>query len=171
MKLKPKIKLTFAASLTVMILVSCYFIPKIDRIACPWLIKRFIDPDARFLFVAPSEVIDVAEKFNAIAFDIEEVHFTHRGDHCTFDTMVDEFNLSSPALLHLATIIRGADTNRHVLSDQSAGLLAASLGYSRMYRDDLQQLDASLSLYDAFYRWCRDATNESHDWPTNSGGK
>ena len=145
--------------------------PKIDRIACPWLIKRFVDPNARFLFVSPSEVLDVAEKFDAIPFDVEDIHFSHRGDACTFDTMIEEFGLCTPELLHLATIVRGADTNRHDLSAQSAGLLAASLGFSRMYRDDLQQLDASLPLYDAFYRWCRDATNENHDWPTNSGGK
>jgi len=145
--------------------------PKIDRIACPWLIRRFIDPDARFLFVAPSEVEAVAEKFHALAFDMENVFYTHRGDNCTFDTMIEEFNLATTPLLQLATIVRGADTNRHELAPQSAGLLAASLGYSRMHRDDLEQLEACLSLYDAFYRWCRDATDEQHDWPLSTSGR
>jgi len=139
--------------------------PKIDRIACPWLIRRFIDPTAQFLFVAPSQVQNVAEKFNAIPFDIEDVFYSHRGDTCTFDTMLAAFGLDTPALQHLATIIRGADTNRHDLAPESAGLLAASLGLSRMFRDDLQQLEAGMALYDAFYRWARDATGEGHDWP------
>ncbi len=142
--------------------------PKIDRIACPWLIRRFIDPNALFLYVEPAEVTAVAEKFNAAAFDVEGVFYTHRGDGCSFDTMLDEFELDIPALRHLATIIRGADTGLHELAPESAGLLAASLGLSRMYRDDLAQLDASMSLYDAFYRWCRDATNEKHDWPMHT---
>lgn len=139
--------------------------PKIDRLACPWLIRRFIDPTALFLFVAPAEVLDVAEKFSAIPFDIEGVEWSHRGDECTFDTMIEEFNLHTVALDRLAVIVRGADTNRHDLAPESAGLLAASLGLSRMYRDDLEQLDAAMGLYDAFYRWSRDAVDESHDWP------
>ena len=140
--------------------------PKIDRIACPWLIRRFIDPNAQFLFVAPSEVLNVADKFNATPFDIEDVFWSHRDDLCTFDIMIEEFALQTPALSRLATIVRGADTNRHDLAPESAGLLAASLGLSRMYRDDLAQLDAGMMLYDAFYRWSRDATNEGHDWPS-----
>ena len=139
--------------------------PKIDRIACPWLIRRFIDPRAQFLFVAASAVLPVAEKFNAIPFDLEDVFWSHRGEQCTFDTMIEEFALNIPALQHLATIVRGADTNRHDLAPEAAGLLAASLGLSRMYRDDLAQLDASMVLYDAMYRWARDATSEQHDWP------
>lgn len=142
--------------------------PKIDRIACPWLIRRFIDPCAQFLFVSPSQVTDVAEKFNATPFDVENVFWSHRQDHCTFDTMIAEFGLQIPALDRLATIVRGADTNRHDLAPESAGLLAASLGLSRMYRDDLSQLEAGLSLYDAFYRWSRDAVDETHDWPINN---
>ncbi len=138
--------------------------PKIDRIACPWLIRRFIDPKAQFLFVSPAEVLDVAEKFNATPFDVKDVLWSHRGDNCTFDTMLDEFVLEIPALRHLANIVRGADTNNHKLAPESAGLLAASLGLSRMYRDDLAQLEAGMGLYDAFYRWARDATQESHDW-------
>jgi len=143
--------------------------PKIDRIACPWLIRRFVDPKAQFLFVAPSEVMAVAEKFNATPFDVEDVYWSHRGDNCTFDTMIEEFALETEALKRLATIVRGADTDKLDLCPQSAGLLAASLGFSRMYRDDLTQLEASMSLYDAFYRWSRDAVKETHDWPVNTG--
>ena len=140
--------------------------PKVDRIACPWLIRRFIDPTAAFLFVAPAEVAPVAERFNATPFDIDGVFWSHRAETCTFDTMIAEFGLKSDPLLRLATIVRGADTAKLDLAPQAAGLLAASLGYSRMYRDDLAQLDAALALYDAFYRWCRDASEETHNWPS-----
>jgi rhodanese-related sulfurtransferase len=140
--------------------------PKVDRIACPWLIRRFVDPEAVFLFVAPSEVLPVAERFGATPFDIDDVFWSHRGPACTFDTMIEELGLTSGPLLQLATIVRGADTARLDLAPQAAGLLAASLGYSRMFRDDLAQLDAALGLYDAFYRWCRDATAETHNWPS-----
>jgi len=139
--------------------------PKIDRIACPWLIRRFIDPQAQFLFVAAPTVLMVAEKFNATPFDMEDIFWSHRGDQCTFDTMIEEFSLDIPALKHLAIIVRGSDTDQHDLAPEVAGLLAASLGLSRMYRDDLAQLDASMVLYDAMYRWARDATSEQHDWP------
>jgi rhodanese-related sulfurtransferase len=139
--------------------------PKIDRIACPWLIRRFIDPKAVFLFVAPPEVEAVADRFGATPFDIEGVFWSHRGDKCTFDVMVEEFGLKTEALSRLATIVRGADTDRLDIAPQAAGLLAASLGLSRMYRDDLVQLDASMGLYDAFYRWSRDAVGETHNWP------
>lgn len=141
--------------------------PKIDRIACPWLIRRFVDPAARFLFVSPAEVQGVADRYGATPFDMPEGAWTHRGDRCTFDIMVEEFGLATDALLRLATIVRGADTDRHDLAPEAAGLVAASLGLSRMYRDDLQQLDAGMGLYDAFYRWARDATEETHDWPAN----
>lgn len=143
--------------------------PKIDRIACPWLIRRFVDRDARFLFVAPSEVEAVAERFGATAFDIDGVFWSHRGDRCTFDTMLAEFALATDALLRLAVVVRGADTNRHDLAPQAAGLLACSVGLSRMYRDDLLQLEAGMAVYDAFYRWARDGYNEGHDWPSNRG--
>jgi rhodanese-related sulfurtransferase len=141
--------------------------PKIDRIACPWLIRRFVDPDAVFLFVAPPEVNAVAERFEATPFDIENVFWSHRGELCTFDVMVHEFGLSTPPLERLATMVRAADTARLDLSPEAPGLLAASLGLSRIYDDDLEQLDAGLLLYDAFYRWCRDAAKETHNWPTN----
>jgi len=140
--------------------------PWVDRLACAWLIRRFIDPAAVFLFVAPSEVAAVAERFGATPFDIEGVFWSHRDELCTFDVMLDEFALHGPALDRLALIIRGADTARPDLAPEAAGLLAASLGLSRMHRDDLAQLDAGLALYDAFYRWARDATDETHNWPT-----
>lgn len=138
--------------------------PKIDRIACPWLIRRFVDPEARFLYVAPLEVAAVAERFDAIPFDIPGVNFSHRGEMCSFDTMISVFGLSTPALERLAMVVRGADTDRHDLAPQAAGLLALSVGLSRMHRDDLAQLDAGLGLYDALYRWARDGFEESHDW-------
>jgi len=147
--------------------------PKVDRIACPWLIRRFVDPFALFLFVPPSEVEKVAKDFDGAAFDIEGagVFWSHRGDLCTFDVMVEEFGLHSEALDHLALIVRAADTARLDLAPQAAGLLAASLGLSRMHKDDLVQLDASFSLYDAFYRWARDAVGETHNWPTPAGAR
>lgn len=140
--------------------------PKIDRIACPWLIRRFIDPNAVFLFVAASEVVAVAERFSATAFDIDGVFWSHRGERCTFDTMLEAFDLRTDALCHLADIVRGADTARLDLTPQSSGLLAISLGYSRMFRDDLEQLAAAMTVYDGLYRWCRDATEETHHWPS-----
>lgn len=144
--------------------------PKIDRIACPWLIRRFVDPRAIFLYVAPAEVVGVAELFGAMPYDIEEVFWSHRGELCTFDTMLAEFGLAVPALDRLASIVRGADTARLDLAPEAAGLLAASLGLSRMYVDDLEQLEAGMALYDAIYRWARDATGETHNWPTNRPG-
>ena len=140
--------------------------PKIDRIACPWLITRFVDRDAQFLFVAPAEVLGVAERFDATPFDVDGVFWSHRGEKCSFDIMVEEFGLETPALLRLAKIVRGADTDRHDLAPQAAGLLAVSLGLSRMYRDDLAQLNAGMTVYDALYRWARDAHDEGHNWPT-----
>jgi rhodanese-related sulfurtransferase len=142
--------------------------PKVDRIACPWLIRRFIDPSAVFLYVTPPEVAEVADRFRATPFDIEGIFWSHRGELCTFDVMVEEFGLHCEALDRLAAIIRGADTARLDLAPQAAGLLAASLGLSRMHKDDLVQLEQSLSLYDAFYRWSRDAVGEEHNWPIPS---
>lgn len=142
--------------------------PKIDRIACPWLIRRFVDRRARFLFVPPLDVLDVAERFGATPFDVEDVRFSHRGAFCSFDTMIAEFGLAHAPLDRLAAIVRGADTNRHDLAPEAAGLLAVSLGLSRMHRDDLAQLDAGMIIYDALYRWARDATDEGHDWPSAS---
>ena len=143
--------------------------PKIDRIACPWLIRRFVDPSAEVLFVAPSEVLAVAERFNAVPFDIEGVNLSHHGALCSFDAMLLHFGLVDPALDRLAQVIRAADTNRHADVPQAAGLLALSVGLSRMYRDDMAQLDAAMPLYDALYRWARDGFEEGHDWPTGQG--
>jgi rhodanese-related sulfurtransferase len=143
--------------------------PKIDRIACPWLIRRFVDPAAVFLFVAPTEVDAVAERFGATPFDVEGVFWSHRGELCTFDVMVSEFGLASEPLSRLAMIIRGADTDRPGLAPEAAGLLAISLGLSRMFADDLEQLEAGILLYDALYRWSRDATEETHNWPATGG--
>ena len=145
--------------------------PKVDRIACPWLIRRFVDPDAVFLFVSPPEVPAVAERFGAAPFDIEGegVAWSHCGELCTFDVMVEDLGLAGfDALTRLAVIVRGADTARPELAPQAAGLLAASLGLSRMYSEDLDQLEAGMILYDAFYRWCRDAVEETHDWVSHT---
>jgi len=139
--------------------------PKVDRIACPWLIRRFVDSEAVFLFVAQSEVREVAERYGGAPFDIDDTFWSHRGELCTFDVMLAEFGLNGGALAQLAVIVRGADTGRPDLAPQCAGLLAASLGLSRMYRDDLAQLEAGMLVYDAFYRWQRDAAEETHDWP------
>lgn len=142
--------------------------PKIDRIACPWLIKRFVDPAATIMFVAPADVIEVADRFDATPFDVEDVCWSHRGEQCTFDVMVEAFKLTTEPMLRVADIVRGADTNRHDLAPEAAGLLAVSLGLSRMYRDDLAQLEAGMTIYDALYRWARDASDEVHDWQAAS---
>jgi len=139
--------------------------PKVDRIACPWLIRRFVDRDAVLLFVNPTEIAGVAERFNAAPYDVEGVFWSHRGERCSFDTFIAELGLVSPALDRLALIVRGADTARQDLAPEAAGLLAASFGYSRMYKDDLEQLEHAMELYDALYRWARDAMEETHNWP------
>lgn len=144
--------------------------PKIDRIACPWLIRRFVDPDALVLYVDPIEVDGVAEKFNATPFDVDGVFFSHRGDHCSFDTMLEELGLKTETLSALSDIVRGADTARHDLAPEAAGLLAVSLGLSHMFADDLEQLEAGLTLYDALYRWARDGRGETHTWTGASAG-
>ena len=142
--------------------------PKIDRIACPWLIRRFVDPNASFLFVPPSAVEGVADRFGATPFDIKGTKWSHVGDNCTFDMMVQSFGLAHPALDALALIVRAADTDRHDLAPQASGLLAMSVGLSRMYRDDTAQLDAGMLIYDALYRWARDGQSEGHDWPSGT---
>lgn len=144
--------------------------PKVDRIACPWLIRRFIDPFAGFLFVPASEVLGVAQTLGATPFDIaaDGVRFTHRGELCSFDALLADFGLDRIApLAHLATIVRGADTGRPELAPEAAGLLAISLGLSRSYADDLAQLEAGMGVYDALYRWYRDAVDEAHDWTSH----
>ena len=143
--------------------------PKVDRIACPWLIRRFVDPEAAILFAAPNDVVAAGERLDAAPFDVEGVFWSHRGELCTFDTMVEELGLAGwPGLDRLAVIVRGADTARPEIAPQAAGLLAASLGLSRMYADDHAQLQAGMLIYDAFYRWCRDAVDETHDWVSHT---
>jgi rhodanese-related sulfurtransferase len=139
--------------------------PKIDRIACPWLIRRFVDPFAVVHFVAPEFVKVVSDETGWIPFDVEGVHYSHRGDECTFDTMIHEFGISDPAIARLARIVRGADTARLDLEPQAAGLLAISLGLSSIQPDDRRQLERGMSIYDALYGWCRFAAGEMHNWP------
>lgn len=136
--------------------------PKVDRIACGWLIRRFIHPAAEILFVPHRQVIDVASRFDAIPFDVADVVLTHRGAHCTFDAIIADYGLSHPALDRLAKVVRAADTDQHATSPQAAGLLAVSVGLSRMWRDDVAQLDAAMPIYDALYRWARDGFSETH---------
>jgi rhodanese-related sulfurtransferase len=139
--------------------------PKIDRIACPWLIRRFIDPLASFHYVPSDQVLAEASTRNAIPFDIPGVTFSHRGETCTFDSMIEEFGLSDHALHRLARIVRGADTSRLDLTAQSSGLYAISLGLGDLIDDDHALLETGLSLYDGLYRWQRDLTKETHAWP------
>jgi hypothetical protein len=142
--------------------------PKIDRIACPWLIRRFVDNRSAFLFIESDQVDDVASRFDAVAFDMPEGFWTHRGTGCTFDTMIQEFGLDIEPLQRMAEIIRAADTGRLEDNKQAAGLVAISLGLSRQFSDDLEQLEAGMVVYDALFRWCRDATEETHSWPVNT---
>ncbi len=142
--------------------------PKIDRVACPWLIRRFIDPHAIFHFVVAEWVLDVAEEIQAIPYDIDGVLYSHRGEDCSFDTLIAEFGLSHPPLDHLARIVRGADTARLDLEPEAAGLLAVSLGLSATEDDDLAQLEKGMILYDALYGWCRHARQETHNWPVKA---
>lgn len=140
--------------------------PKVDRIACPWLIRRFVDPDARVLFVPPAEVLAVARREQAEPFDVVDdgVLWRHRGTQCTFDIMVEAFGLADHRpLAQLAAIVRGADTDRLDIAPEAAGLLAISLGLSRSHGDDHEQLEAGMAIYDALYRWARDAQTERHD--------
>lgn len=138
--------------------------PKIDRVACPWLIARFIDASAEFLFVAPNDVSRVAVESGAIPFDVEGVELSHVGPLCSFDAFLDKYDLRDPALADLARIVRGADTDRLDLAPQCSGLLAVSLGLSRLFADDHEQLRHGFIVYDALYAWLREARNEKHDW-------
>jgi hypothetical protein len=142
--------------------------PKIDRIACPWLVARFIDPGAEFLYVPAEEVLAVAERTGAIPYDIPGVELSHEGELCSFDAFLQRYELSEPALHHLAVIVRGADTSRLDLAPQSAGLFAISLGLSAVFADDHELLQAGLVMYDALYAWCRSLQAETHNWPPGS---
>lgn len=138
--------------------------PKIDRIACPWLIRRFIDPAAVVLYVPTGAVFEVAEREGAVAFDIPGAPFSHVGDKCSFDAFLDRFALDDPGLTALAPIVRGADTDRHDLAPESAGLHALSLGLSATFSDDQVLLAQGLIVYDALYTWATKARGERHDW-------
>jgi hypothetical protein len=138
--------------------------PKIDRVACPWLITRFIDSQAEFLFVAPETVTAVARETGAVPYDVEGVELSHDGPLCSFDAFLARYQLSDPHLHQMATIVRGADTDRLDLAPQSAGLLAISLGLSRNYPDDHEMLRQGFVLYDALYAWSRFVRGERHTW-------
>lgn len=139
--------------------------PKIDRIACPWLILRFIDPKAEFLYVPAPEVLRVAAQTGATPYDIPGVEMSHVGDLCSFDAFIGKYRLDAPALQDLAAIVRGADTSCLDLTPQSAGLYAISLGLSRNFSDDHEMLRHGLVMYDALYAWCREGRGETHAWP------
>jgi len=143
--------------------------PKIDRIACPWLIARFIDKQAEFLYVPADQVLAVAEQAGAIPYDIVGVELTHVGELCSFDTFLNKYRLDDPALRQLAVIVRGADTARLDLAPQCAGLMALSLGLSHNFRDDHEMLRQGMVMYDALYAWCQSCQNEQHGWPPASG--
>jgi rhodanese-related sulfurtransferase len=138
--------------------------PKIDRIACPWLVKRFVDPTAEFLYVPPKEVLTTARAREAVPYDVPDVDFSHQGERCSFDAFLRHYRLRDPALDELATIVRGADTGRPELAPQSAGLLAISLGLSRNFAADHALLEQGMVIYDALYRWCKEGKDESHTW-------
>lgn len=141
--------------------------PVIDRIACPWLIRRFVEPDAEFLFVAADQVGGVADRFGATPFDVEGVLFSHRGETCTFDTMLEEFGLANiAALARMAEVIRAADTGKPDTTPQAAGLLAISFGMARSCADNLTQMEAGLRVYDHLYQWALHGAGFSHNWPT-----
>jgi len=141
--------------------------PKIDRIACPWLVRRFVDPQAEFLYVPQGDVKRIAKEREAIPYDIPEVAFSHVGELCSFDAFLGFYRLRDPALNDLARIVRGADTGEHGLTPQSPGLLAVSLGLSLLYQNDLEMLERGMIVYDALYAWCKRGKEETHTWNPN----
>jgi hypothetical protein len=143
--------------------------PKIDRIACPWLIARFIDPDAEFLYVPAPQVLKVAQETGATPYDVPGVEMSHVGESCSFDAFLTKYRLDEPALQQLAVIVRGADTSRLALTPQSAGLYAISLGLSHCFADDHEMLRHGMMMYDALYAWCRSCQAETHNWPPRVG--
>jgi rhodanese-related sulfurtransferase len=144
--------------------------PKIDRIACPWLVARFVDPDAEFLYVPTARVLEAADANDAIPYDIPNVHFSHVGEHCSFDAFLDHYRLLDPALRQLALIVRGADTARLELAQQAPGLAAISLGLSRNFPDDHEMLQHGMVMYDALYTWCKEGKAEIHTWNPQAYG-
>jgi Uncharacterized conserved protein len=139
--------------------------PKTDRIACPWLVTRFIDNEPEFLYVPAGEVFEVARQTGAIPYDIPGAELSHVGERCSFDGFLQEYALTDPALFYPAAIVRGADTSRIDLTPQSAGLYAISLGLSHNFTDDHAMLQHGLVIYDALYAWCKCAQTETHAWP------
>jgi hypothetical protein len=127
----------------------------VDRIACPWLIKTFVDPEAEFLYAPPDQVLAVAEREGATPYDIQNVELGHHGDECSFDAIIKKYNLTDPALQQLALIVRGADTNARDLTPESAGLYAVAGGFRMIYQDDQEQLQAEWDVYDALYAFCK----------------
>ena len=139
--------------------------PKIDRIACPWLVRRFVDPQAEFLYVPPKDVKRIGTERQAVPYDIPDVHFSHDGERCSFDAFLRHYRLEGdPALRELALIVRGADTNRLELAPQAAGLVALSLGLSILHEDDHEMLERGMVMYDALYAWCKTGKEEIHTW-------
>jgi hypothetical protein len=138
--------------------------PKIDRIACPWLIKRFVDKDAEFHYVPTNQVLETAKELGAIPFDIPNVEYSHVKDLCTFDAIVKKHQLNDPALLQMAVIVRGADTARFDLAPQAAGLWAISAGLSHNIGDDQEMLRVGMRIYDALYSWAKHVQDERHTW-------
>jgi hypothetical protein len=128
--------------------------PKIDRIACPWLISRFIDREAEFLYVPRDRVLAVAEETGATPYDVPNVEFSHVGEKCSFDAFVEKYDIQDPAVRQIALIVRGADTSRLDLTPQSHGLYAISLGLSALFEDDHEMLRHGMVVYDALYAWC-----------------
>lgn len=139
--------------------------PKIDRIACPWLVARFVDPGAEFLFVPAARVRAVVQETGAIPYDVPDVELSHVGELCSFDAFLKKYRLDDPALHDLAVIVRGADTGRPDLAPESPGLLALSLGLSALYVDDHEMLRHGMTMYDAFYAWAKRARAEPHSRP------
>ena len=139
--------------------------PKIDRIACPWLIIRFIDQAPEFLFVPTARVFDAAAETGAVPYDIPGAELSHVGEKCSFDAFLEKYRLDDPALAAMAPIVRGADTSRLELTPQSAGLYAISLGLSAMFADDHEMLKHGVVMYDALYAWCQRLRDETHAWP------
>lgn len=138
--------------------------PKIDRIACPWLIKNFVDSSAEFIFVPKDKVFEEAKEVDAIPFDLPGAEYTHEGQFCTFDYIVSKHNISDPAVKQIAGIVRGADTDRFDLAPQAAGLWAISAGLSYNYKSDHEMLDIGMKIYDALYSWARYVQDEKHTW-------
>jgi AraC-like DNA-binding protein len=136
--------------------------PKIDRIACPWLIKKFIDEEAEIIYAPFTKVLEQSKQFDAIPFDVPDVKFSHRGNFCTFDTLVEEYAIKDPAIHVIAAIVRGADTDRHEVAEQSSGLWAISAGLAYNIRDDYELLEKGMMLYDALYSWANHLKNEKH---------